>query len=282
MAGLFGWALALLVFLSAQLFNPHFASAEETVPTLTAWATDLTGTLTESERRSLDETLHQFELERGSQVLLLIVPTTKPETIEQYSLRVVEKNKVGRSKISDGVLLLVAKEDRAVRIEVGYGLEGAITDLKSGRIINEIIIPRFKEQRFFIGLQDGLTAILSLVRGEELPLPKSAQRDDFYLFQALFFIGFFVMMVFTSIWPAFGTLLGAAAVSVVSLAFQPVLPAILLFFLLIVLFNLFNSNYDSRMRGSGYGPFRGSSGGGFGGFRGGGGGFGGGGASGRW
>src|SRR3990172_11998317 len=105
------------------VFAVSFARAEVAVPPLTARVTDLTGTLTPAQRDTLERELQAFESRKGSQIAVLIVPTTRPEAIEQYSLRVAETWKLGRKGVDDGVLLLVAKDDRELRIEVGYGLE---------------------------------------------------------------------------------------------------------------------------------------------------------------
>ena len=137
-------AAALLVAL------PPAASAEalQPIPPLKARVTDVTGTLSAAERESLEAKLAAFEARKGAQIAVLIVPTTKPEEIEQYSIRVVDAWKLGREKPDDGALLLVAIEDHTLRIEVGRGLEGALTDLVSNRIIDETITPRFREGDF--------------------------------------------------------------------------------------------------------------------------------------
>ena len=109
---------------------------------------DQTGTLSAGDIASLTQTLKDLETRKGSQVAVLIVPTTDGEAIEQYSLRVAEAWKIGRKKIDDGALLVIAKNDRRLRIEVGYGLEGALTDVTTKRIIDEDITPKFKSRRF--------------------------------------------------------------------------------------------------------------------------------------
>ncbi len=148
-----------------------FAKADVAVPPLRALVTDLTGTLSGDELAALDQRLKAYEAEKGSQIAVLIVPTTQPETIEQYSLRVVEQWKIGRQKIDDGVLFLVAKNDRKMRIEVGYGLEGALPDITAKRIISDIVAPYFKAGDFVGGINLGVDAILASVGGEALPAP---------------------------------------------------------------------------------------------------------------
>ena len=137
--------------LAITLFWAVVAGAQVPVPPMGARVTDLTATLTDEQKSALDRTLRSFEERKGSQVVVLIVPSTAPETIEQYALRVAEKWKPGRKGVDDGALLVVAKDDRTLRIEVGYGLEGALTDAASKRIISEIIVPRFRQGDFYGG-----------------------------------------------------------------------------------------------------------------------------------
>jgi len=150
------------------------AVADVAVPSLTARVTDLTGTLTSAQQAALEEKLQAFEVEKGSQVAVLMVPTTEPEDIEQYSIRVAEKWKLGRKGADDGALLIIAKDDRRVRIEVGYGLEGVLTDAMGKRIISDDIVPRFKQGDFYGGVTAGVERILSVISGESLPPPKRA------------------------------------------------------------------------------------------------------------
>jgi uncharacterized protein len=154
------------------------AFADVAVPPLSGRVVDQTGTLSSSDVASLTQTIRNFELRKGSQVAVLIVPTTAPETIEQYSLRVAEAWKIGRKKIDDGALLVVAKDDRKLRIEVGYGLEGALTDVTSKRIIDEIITPRFRSGDFAGGISAGVDRIIRVVDGEKLPAPEPRQRQS--------------------------------------------------------------------------------------------------------
>ena len=142
------------------------------VPPLRARVTDLTGTLTPDQSAGLERYLAQFEKSRGSQIAILIVPTTKPEAIEAYGIRVAEAWKIGRKGVDDGIIILVAKNDRKLRIEVGRGLEGAMPDAIAKRIIAEVIGPRFKEGDFLGGLQAGVAKIEAVIGGEPLPPPK--------------------------------------------------------------------------------------------------------------
>jgi uncharacterized protein len=153
------------------------ALADVAVPPLTGRVVDKTATLSSSDIASLDQTLKDFEAKKGSQIAVLIVPTTQPETIEQYSLRVAEAWKIGRKKIDDGAILVIAKDDRKLRIEVGYGLEGALTDVTAKRIIDEVITPKFRSGDFAGGISDGVNRILRVVDGEPLPAPAQRRQD---------------------------------------------------------------------------------------------------------
>jgi len=152
------------------------AAALVAVPQLKARVTDLTGTLPAQSVMQLEQRLAAFEKEKGTQVAVLLVPTVKPESIEQYAVRVFEQWRLGRKGVDDGVLLVVAKNDRELRIEVGYGLEGVLTDATSSRIINENIVPYFKRGNFAAGVNAGVDRILRVAGGEPLPAP-AAKRS---------------------------------------------------------------------------------------------------------
>jgi uncharacterized protein len=162
----------ILALLSCWAFA---AFADVAVPPLSGRVVDQTGTLSSGDVASLTQAIRALEAKKGSQVAVLIVPTTAPETIEQYSLRVAETWKIGRKKIDDGALLVVAKDDRRLRIEVGYGLEGALTDVTTKRIIDEIITPRFRNGDFAGGISAGVDRIIRVVDGETLPAPPAPQ-----------------------------------------------------------------------------------------------------------
>ena len=142
------------------------------VPPLSGQVVDQTGTLSAGDIASLTQTLKDLETRKGSQVAVLIVPTTDGEAIEQYSLRVAEAWKIGRKKIDDGALLVIAKNDRRLRIEVGYGLEGALTDATTKRIIDEDITPKFKTGDFAGGVSAGVDRMVKVADGEKLPEPE--------------------------------------------------------------------------------------------------------------
>ena len=148
------------------------------VPQLTGRVVDQTGTLSDNDIAQLTQTLADLERRKGSQIAVLIVPTTDGEAIEQFSLRVAEAWKIGRKKVDDGALLVVAKNDRRLRIEVGYGLEGALTDVTTKRIIDEAITPKFRSGNFAGGISDGVNRMIDLVNGEKLPEPAPPQWDS--------------------------------------------------------------------------------------------------------
>lgn len=254
------------------------------VPQLKSRVTDLTQTLSAQQQSYLEAKLSAFEQQKGSQIALLIVPSTQPEDIAQYAIRVVEQWKVGREKIDDGLLVLVAKDDRKLRIEVGYGLEGAIPDLIAKRVITEVISPRFKQGDYFGGLDAGVDALIGLVEGEPLPAPTKRATNGSNLenlLPILLFGGLMSGLLLRSLFGKFGGsalnggLLGGAVWLLGFAIGGAVILAIIAFF------------FTMMMGGRGLGGIAmGGMGGGFGGgsssWGGGGGGFGGGGASGDW
>ncbi|MGA9666426.1 MAG: YgcG family protein [Gallionella sp.] len=278
------------VFLLALLASGA-ALAEVAVPPLTQRVTDLAGTLDAQQIQNLESRLAEFEKNKGAQLAVLIVPTTQPETIEQYGIRVVEAWKLGRKNVDDGALLLIAKDDHALRIEVGYGLEGVLTDATSNRIIDEIIVPYFKRGDFYAGIESGLNAMMRVVGGEPLPPPqKRASASGKYDIETLLFIAFALVVVVGGIlrtmlgrFPAAVLMGGALAV----LAWLIVSQLLIAVFIGVMAFVFVLLGGVGRGFG-GYGGFGGGGfggggfGGGGGGFSGGGGGFGGGGASGSW
>lgn len=160
----------LLFFLLTSLLIAS-ARGEVAIPPLTSRVTDLTSTLDAQQRDALEQKLAAFEAAKGSQIAVLIVPTTQPEAIEQYSIRVVEQWKLGRKGVDDGALLLVAKDDRKMRLEVGRGLEGAVPDAVAKRITADIIGPYFKRGDFAGGISAGIERLIKVVEGEPLPEP---------------------------------------------------------------------------------------------------------------
>ena len=161
-----GFPLLLSILACLLMGSAH---AEVEVPPLKARVTDLTNTLDVQQRDALEQKLAAFEAAKGSQIAVLIVPTTQPEAIEQYSIRVAEQWKLGRKGVDDGVLLLVAKDDRKMRLEVGRGLEGAVPDAVAKRITSEIIAPYFKNGDFHGGIAAGVDRLIRVAGGESLP-----------------------------------------------------------------------------------------------------------------
>ena len=262
------------------------AGAQIAVPPLTGRVTDQTTTLSTEQKATLEQTLQTFEARKGSQIAVLIVLTTAPEPIEQYALRVAEQWKLGRKKIDDGAILVIAKTDRALRIEVGYGLEGALNDATSKRIISEIITPRFKQEDFYGGITAGVDQIIRVIDGESLPEPKAKPgagiADIQQYIPVIFILALVIGGVLRSVLGRFpGALVTGGAVAVAAWLFAGAVSVALIAGVIALLFTLLSGG----MGGHGMGGLRGGHGqGGFGrgGFGGGGGGFGGGGASGRW
>ena len=163
------WLLLLwAVWAGAQALQP--------VPPLTAHVIDLTGTLDAIELKGLDDKLLAFEETKGTQIAILMVATSQPEDIASYANRVGNAWKIGRKGVGDGVLVVVAKEDRKVRIEVAKTLEGAIPDLAAKQIIDEAITPNFRKGDFAGGLRAAADQIIARVNGEALPAPKAAEK----------------------------------------------------------------------------------------------------------
>ncbi|MDV6347285.1 YgcG family protein [Nitrosomonas sp. Is35] len=291
-----GITVGLLI---AMLFSAMLAMADVAIPPLKAHVNDLTATLSASEVVHLEQKLLAFEKTKGSQIAVLMIPTTQPETIEQYSIRVAEAWQLGRKGIDDGILLLIAKNDHALRIEVGYGLEGVIPDAIAKRIIADIMTPHFKLGHFANGIDAGIEAIIHLIQGEPLPPPKNSRNtnsaagehfpvENFVsLLIGAMILGRMLQVMLGRLAGAMVTGIGVGIIGWLSFASLTVaiLIAITAFFI-----NLFlNSGGGIYRTGRGgwsdrsyrHGGFdRGGFGGG--GFGGGGGGFGGGGASGRW
>ncbi len=271
------------------------ASADVAVPPLKARVTDITGTLPQQAVTQLEQRLAAFEAQKGTQVAVLMVPTTQPESIEQYAVRAFEQWKLGRKGVDDGVLLVIAKNDRKLRIEVGYGLEGALNDATAKRIISDDIVPHLKRGDFAAGVEAGVARIISVVSGETLPPPAAAQRgtSGFPWFDpAWLFAGFILVHVISRLLRAvFGRLPAAGVMSLVfgfgvwlifSSIFAGLIVGIITFFVALTEGAATGSGGGGGGWSSGSGSWSsgGSSSGG--GFSGGGGSSGGGGASGSW
>jgi len=274
----------MLGILLTGLLALNAAFAEVAVPSLQHRVTDLTKTLSDEQQSILENRLAAFEQQKGSQIAVLIVPSTQPEDIAQYSIRVVEQWRLGRKSVDDGVLMLLAKNDRTTRIEVGYGLEGVIPDAIAKRIIAEIMIPRFRQGDFAGGINAGVDRLIGLIQGEPLPEPRATGIEDSRLnkyFSLLFVLAIAGGFILRAI---FGQFLGGLINgSLVGLAVWLLGAGLIL--ALFIGFMAFLFTQSSGRGGTGGFGGGGFGGGGFssgGGFSGGGGGFGGGGASGSW
>ncbi len=270
------------------------AAAQQPVPPQAARVTDQTGTLSADARAALDRKLAAFEARKGSQIAVLLVATTAPESIEQYALRVAEAWKLGRAGVDDGVLLLVAVQDRRARFEVGYGLEGAVPDALARRIIAEQLAPRFAEGDYAGGIDAGVDALIGLIDGEPLPAPAAREPavEPWGALPVLLVFAAFLAPLFRRLFGTlFGSLaLGAGAGVVVWLVSSVLLASVLVAGMVFVFALAGVGVGGGGGRWASRGPFGGMpggfggtfGGGGGGGFRGGGGRFGGGGASGGW
>ena len=160
----------LVVFVLALAFA-SYAQAQAVIPAFDSPVVDTTGTLDAASKQQLEQQALDLQQRKGSQLQVLMIPTTSPEAIEPYALRAFEKFKLGRKGVDDGVLLVVAKDDRKVRIEVGYGLEGAIPDIAAGRVIQEYLAPRFRQGDYAGGITEATAQLVKLIDGEPLPEP---------------------------------------------------------------------------------------------------------------
>ncbi len=301
--GAWALAVALLLVLCAAA-----ASAQDLVPVpkLERRVTDLTGTLTPEQLATLEQRLAAYEVKKGSQIAVLMVPTTRPEAIEQYSIRVAEAWKIGRAKVDDGVILVIAKNDQRLRLEVGYGLEGVVPDAVARRVIRETIAPHFLTGDFYGGIADGTDRLMRLIDGEPLPPPAAQPRGQPQTGETLE-TWLVILLVFTVIVggmltrilgrflgaTATGGLAGFLALALAGTLLAAIAAGVLAFFFSL-LFGGTGGVVSRGRRGGGWGGPAGGWGGGSwggggggggwsgGGWSGGGGGFGGGGASGSW
>ena len=284
----------------ALLLAATLVHAQVAVPALTARVTDLTGTLSGEAVTRIEAKLADLEAKKGSQIAVLIVPTTQPEDIDQFGIRVEDAWKLGRKGVDDGAYLIVAKNDRQVRIEVGYGLEGALPDAIANRIITETITPHFKVGDYDGGVEAAVDQMISVVNGEPLPAPDKKWEHHSNLGNLLPLLLVVVFVASGVLRAVFGRLFGSVAtggltggIAWLLSHFLPIgLGAGIVAFLFAM---LAGSNSRGWSAGSGWGGgfggglggglgggFRGGGFGGGGGFSGGGGGGGGGGASGGW
>ena len=292
-----GWSVALSL-LGLLAILPGWA--QQAVPALSGHVVDTTATLPAKGLQELEAKLVTFEQQRGTQIVVLMVPTTQPEDIASYANRVANTWKIGRRDVGDGLLLIVALNDRKVRIEVAKTLEGAIPDLAAMRVIDTAITPAFKQADYLGGLNAGVDQLMAHVAGEKLPLPtppKERSSDGFRWMDSLVFLFFVAPVVGAMARRMLGALPGAVATGglmgfvayLVTASLVLAVPAALLAMVLTLVSGASGAVKAQGWRRGGGGPGGWSAGGGglgggsVGGMRSGGGGdFGGGGASGRW
>jgi uncharacterized protein len=293
-----GIAMLFLLLGLALAVGPAAAQDLVKVPPLTARVTDLTNTLSPAEREALDAKLAAWEAQTGNQLVVLMLPSTQPEAIAAYSIRVAEAWKIGHKGKDNGAVFLIAKNDRKNRIEVGYGLEGVLTDVTTRRILAETVAPYFRNNQFPQGINAGVDQVIAVVnKGEPLadsPAVEAPQRKSGGIsFETILILLFVVVPVIGGILRrifgrAIGSTVGAGLVGgaawLVAGSLAIAIIAGIVAFIVMLTFGL-GSGLVGRgggifIPGGGGGGFGGGSGGG--GFSGGGGGFGGGGASGDW
>jgi uncharacterized protein len=286
----------LLVFF---LFHSSIILAS-TYPSPTGYVNDFANILSSETKQTLETTLSNYSKETNHEISVVTITSLEGTDIETYAVKLFEQWKIGKKGADNGVLLLVSKDDRKIRIEVGYGLEGALTDGKSGEIIRELITPAFQEGNYDKGITDGADGIMAAIKGEEIPLPPNESGGN--NFKAILTFGFIFFNIFASylagflgrtkaVWPGgvIGAILGFIGGAILFTMTGGIITAIIFAILGLVFDSILSKNYKERTAsglpttfGSSWGGFGGgkSGGGGFGGF--GGGRSGGGGASGGW
>jgi uncharacterized protein len=293
---------ARAILLALLLCFSSAAAADVAVPPLSGRVVDQTGTLTSGDIASLTRTLKDLETRKGSQIAVLIVPTTDQESIAQFSIRVAEAWKIGRKKVDDGALLVVAKNDRHLRIEVGYGLEGALTDATTRRIIDEDITPKFKSGDFAGGISAGVNRMIRVIDGEKLPAPEPEHWRSPVLFNMIdplnpfVIVGVFIVagILRTTLGRLFGSAATGGLVGFLAWLFVGSIAVSVIVALIAFVFAMFadmvpagggsarRGGWSGGSSGGSWSGGGGSSSSDSGGFSGGGGSFGGGGASGSW
>ena len=275
-------ALALAFFLFACL--PAWAQQAAAIPALTSPVVDATGTLSAEQKQQLEQQALALQQRKGSQLQVLVVSSTQPETIEQYTQRVFDQWKLGREGVDDAVILVVAKDDRRVRVQPGYGLEGAIPDAIANRVIQEYLAPKFRAGDFGGGIADATAQLVKLIDGEPLPAPVSDNRGNggngggwiFALFAA-FIAASIVRGVFGKAPKGVRSLFTGGAAGGVTWLLSSLIPLAGIAGFIGLIYGLMSVSGGRYARHGGWGGFGGGGGWGGGGFGGGGGGFGGGG-----
>lgn len=276
--------LRALAFCLLLIAAPAGAQSLAPIPALDSPVVDTTGTLDAAQKQQLEQQSLALQQRKGSQLQVLIVPTTQPEDIFDYSQRVFDQWKLGRKGVDDGVLLVVAKNDRRVRIHPGYGLEGSIPDAVANRIIQEYLVPKFRAGDFAGGITDASAVLVTLIDGEALPAPVSDHRETrppvasgglFALFAA-FIVATGVRGVFGRAPRLLRSLFTGGAAGGVAMLLSSIIPLAAFAGIMGLFYGLISASPGRYARHGGWGGFGGGGWGG-GGFGGGGGGFGGGG-----
>ena len=276
-------ALAAMFLCAATLTGSAAAQDEVAIPALTARVTDLTSTFSAEQRTSLEARLAAIDAAHGAQIAILLLPTTQPETIEQFGIRLAEAWKIGHKNSDNGVIVIIAKNDRRARIEVGYGLEGAIPDAIAKRIVAEQMTPRFKQGDFIGGVQASVDALEAASRGD-VPAEtihsnsRNLPQMSFDSYMTVFVVVAFLGSLLRKLLGLFGVMALAGLVG--GIIFLLGASWLIAVFVGLAIFILSFINFGGR--GIGGGGFGRGGGFGGGGFSGGGGSFGGGGASGSW
>ena len=286
-----------LLMFALLVLQPLPVAALE-VPALQGRVNDYADMLSPATKRQIDRTLQDLEASDGTQIVVLTVPSLEGDNLEDFSIRVAEQWRVGQKGLDNGAILLIAKADRKLRIEVGYGLEGRLTDLLAGRIIANVIVPRFKNGQIDQGVIEGVQAMVAVVKGEfsAADAPTHHRGSEGHTGNGLFglMLALFFLNVLGRLRRSLGAVAGAVIVPIIGTAIFGF--SLLLLIILIpvgIVIGLLagvmggtlvfgSSGYRGGFWTGGGGGFGGGMGGGFGGFSGGGGGFGGGGASGGW
>ncbi|MBX2992220.1 MAG: TPM domain-containing protein [Bacteroidetes bacterium] len=229
---------------------------EVPVPKLTRRVTDFTNTLSTAQVNALEADVARFEDSTSTQLVIVILPTIGGASIEEFALRIAEANLIGQKGTDNGILLLIAKDDRKLRIEVGYGLEGVLPDGLAGTIIRREITPHFRDGDYYAGIKAGAEAIILATRNEHKADKRKDDNEDTVGAIIIFLLLAFIILSALARGKRSRGLLGTAALPI-----------------------LFGGGHRGRSSG---GTGWGGGGGGFGGFSGGGGSFGGGGSSGSW
>jgi len=286
------WIIGLLVFFGAAL------SSGLEVPALKERVNDYAGMLSSTTESQLETTLRDLERTDSTQIVVLTIGSLEGENIEDFSMRVVESWQIGQKGLDNGALLIISIKDRKIRIEVGYGLEGTLTDLMAGRIIRKVIAPQFKAGNYDQGVTDGIQSMIQVVRGEfkatknvRSPTSRTSpwQGNIFSIIVFLFLVNMMGRIRRPLGAASGGILFPILGAMFFNLGFLWVLLLIPIGAVAGLIMSVFGSplsfSHGLTHRRSGGGFWLGGGGvggGGFGGFSGGGGGFGGGGASGGW